>query len=76
MPLCKNKDNLLTSIKKVFEYRKTQFPNSFQEFTKGLDIKMLESSWSSIKLSNQKENFKNTWESLLNLLGDLDNRKG
>lgn len=67
---------LLKAVSQTFSQRQTPQPRSFVEFAEGIDTRLLESGWSSVKLSEGDQSFAQTWDLVKTHLAKIDRALG
>jgi predicted nucleotidyltransferase component of viral defense system len=70
--ICTNKASLKSAIVSTFKNRKTDLPVSFYKFAISLNIRQIEMSWNTVQFANEKQDFKIIWNSLTDILKDID----
>lgn len=68
---CKDKKSLNEAVKATFKNRKTDIPESFHEFAKGLNLIQIEASWRGVRIA-QDLDFKTVWKRTLSMLKKFD----
>ena len=65
LPKVKSKSLLKEAIRRTFEKRPTQIPESFANTAATFDLKILKSAWTSVEVDTTLEKFDRHWERLL-----------
>jgi predicted nucleotidyltransferase component of viral defense system len=68
---CENKKSLNEAVKATFKTRETDIPESFHDFAKGLNLKQIEASWRSVRIT-QELDFETVWKRTLVMLKKFD----
>ena len=65
---------LAEALKRCFEFRQTELPNSFANVLKSMDTKSLERGWISATAAiSDKPKFHDTFETLVRLMNEIEN---
>jgi predicted nucleotidyltransferase component of viral defense system len=68
---CKHKKSLSEAVTATFKTRKTEIPESFHDFAKGLNLRQIEASWKSVRIA-QELDFETVWQRTLSMLKKFD----
>lgn len=70
--LCQDKDEIEKAIQKTFDNRKTEMPESFHKFAKGINHIILKPAWTAVQLMEGDVSFEDSWTQFLEHMKKLD----
>lgn len=68
---CEDKKSLNEAVKSTFKTRGTEIPDSFYNFAKGLNLRQIEASWLSVRVTHELD-FETIWKRTLSMLKKFD----